>query len=111
MKTFNQYYLTRENSDNFEEKGTQNSTIEPLEKDQAASLFNIIWGRYRDSVKDFLEKLASDNDDLELQELINKLEGGNGGMPDASQDLEDPRQEVVPPEADRGAGPDGGGEE
>jgi hypothetical protein len=108
MKSFFQYVQLRE--DDFDEKGTDSPAIEPLEKDEAASLFKIIWSRYKDSVRDFLERLAEDNDDIELKELIKKLDGSGNDLPNINQDQEDLRPEVVPPEADRGAG-EGGGEE
>lgn len=99
MKTFTKYLKWREALT----AGTSDDPGSPDAQD-VQELFKTVWNRYRDSLLDFLKGLAEENADEDLQGLLNKLDGGGSDLPSVSKAADDARDEVVPPNADRGRG-------
>ena len=81
-----------------------NTSLNQIDKDEIMDLLKLAWNRYQEAFRGFLEDLSEKNDDVELKELLTKLSGGGREMPNISSDEEDKRDEVMPPEADGGAG-------
>ena len=99
MKTFQKYL-------NLREALTAGVTDDPGSPDSqdVQEMFKTVWNRYRDSLLDFVKGLSEDNEDDDLKALINKLNGGGSDLPSVSKAGEDGRDEVVPPNSDRGGG-------
>jgi hypothetical protein len=96
MKSFKKYIKIRE--------GLADEAGDPVESQNVQELFKTVWNRYRDSLMDFLEGLANENEDEDLKALINRLQGGGRDLPTVSSAEDDARDEVMPASADRGSG-------
>ena len=74
----------------------------PLQDEETISLIKIVFERYPEELKAFLEGLSGRQDDHDLKDLVKKLGGENQNINIHGHKRKDKRPEVMPPEADQG---------
>jgi hypothetical protein len=89
---------------NYREQGLGNDgPFEPMQDEETVDLIKIVYNRYPEEFKCFLEQLSNRQDDHDLKELLKKIGGHNQSIDIYAHKKKDKRPEVCPPEADRAA--------
>ena len=91
---------------NYREGLADDGPFEPLQDPETVDLLKIVFNRYVDEFKGFLEGLSGRQDDHDLKELLKKIGGNNQNINIHGHKRKDKRPEIMPPEADRAAGAD-----
>ena len=76
---------------------------DPMSDQETIDLLKIVYERYPEDFRGFLEGLSGRQDDHDLKELLKKIGGHNKDIDILGHKKKDNRPEVCPPEADRGA--------
>jgi hypothetical protein len=88
---------------NYREGLGDEGSDEPMQDQETVDLLKIVFGRYTEEFKGFLEGLSGRQDDHDLKELLKKIGGHNKDIDILGHKKKDRRPEICPPLADRGA--------
>ena len=95
MKTFKDYVTYKEE---LSDDGPEN----PMQDEETIDLIKIVYNRYPEEFKGFLEGLSGRQDDHDLKELLKKIGGHGQNISIYGHKRKDKRPEIMPPEADQG---------
>jgi hypothetical protein len=93
MKKFKDYI-------NFREELSDDGPQNPFQDQETMDLVKIVFERYPEEIKTFLEGLSGQQDDHDLKELLKKIGGHGQNISIHNHKRKDNRPEVMPPESD-----------